>query len=258
MRVNQDTPTSAVKTKKVQLCGTHSGGLVELIRKYPNLDIVDEGADVVLCYGGDGTLLDAELRWPGVPKVPILNSTRGHRCIPHPPEEVIGKLAQDGLVSNPYTKIQAQVRRRNGGGPLAPLVALNEFNVHMDRINSAVRFKLWLNGDAYDEGVEVLGDGFVLCTPFGSTAYFNQITRGIFTCGIGIAFKSTHEHTNHLVIPDDVVIRVRITRGPAVLAHDSSTEYLHLEEGDEMVVKKHHPSALILTCGPLKRLDEPF
>lgn len=241
---------------RVQLYGVEAGILRPAVERFPNLILVHEHPDTVICYGGDGTLLHAELKWPGVPKVPILNSKRGHRCIPHPPEDVVAGLSQGSLVRNDYMKLAGVLRRQ--GEPDKALLALNEFNVHMGRINSAVRFQLWLDGEPYDDGLEVLGDGFVISTPFGSTAYFSQITHGIFTTGIGIAFKYTREHINHLVLPDTTEARVLITRGPAVLAFDSAPEYLTLEEGDELEVRKHEEGAIILTCSPVKRLDEPF
>lgn len=240
------------------LFGFSADALLDTVRKHPNLTVVDRDPEVVVCFGGDGTLLAAELAFPGIPKVPVLNSRRGHRCIPRPAEEVLEGLAAGRLVANRYTKIRAEVHRDGHALHPGELVALNEFNVHMGLINSAVRFQLWLNGDPYDEGRELLGDGFVVCTPFGSTAYFAQITRGIFTKGIGIAFKSTKAHVDHVVVPDDTEFRIRITRGPAVLAFDSADQYVPMEEGDDLIVRKHAQAAIILTCGPVKRLDEPF
>ncbi|MBX3177218.1 MAG: NAD(+)/NADH kinase [Candidatus Hydrogenedentes bacterium] len=246
------------KPVRLSLFGSHADTLKKKLNGFSNLHLVEEKPDVVVCYGGDGTLLAAERAFPGIPKVPVLNSRRGHRCIPHPAGEVLQGLAAGKLVRNNYTKIRAEVMR--GEERLLPgdVVALNEFNVHMGLINSAVRFQLWLNGDPYENGLELLGDGFVVCTPFGSTAYFAQITRGIFTTGLGIAFKSTNAHVDHIIVPDDTEFRVRITRGPAVLAYDSADQYVHLVEGDELIVRRHQQAATILTCGPVKRLDEPF
>jgi NAD+ kinase len=250
--------TSDATLQRAMLFGGDSHRLQSIVESYANLALVESDPDVVVCYGGDGTLLAAELRWPGTPKVPILNSHRGHRCIPHPPEEVIQHLAEGSLIRNEYVKLLCTVNESRAPGSVSPIVALNEINVHMGHINSAVRFKLWLNEDPYDEGVEVLGDGFVVCTPFGSTAYFRHITHGIFTTGLGIAFKATGEKTNHIIVPDDTVMRIEITRGPAVLAFDSSQEYITLEEGDILNMEKHRDSATILTCGAIKQLSEPF
>ncbi len=245
-----------LRVARVLLYGAEAGRLEPEIRRHRGLLLVDDAPDVVVCYGGDGTLLHAELAFPGVPKVPVLNSQRGYRCITHPIEEVLTGLSEHRLVRNLYTKIACRVAR--GGVPMETLVALNEINAHMGRINSAVRFKLWINGQEYEEGREILGDGFLVCTPFGSTAYFSAITKAAFYEGIGLAFKAANERISHMVVPENFKLRLQITRGPAVLAHDSSLNYLDLEAGDEIEVRKHGQGAVILTCDPVQRLDEPF
>ena len=244
------------ETINVALFGAESDSLLPHVKGQAKLTVVDTNPDVIICYGGDGTLLTAELRWPGIPKVPILNSHHGHRCIPRPPDEVIAGLASGTLVTNRYTKLACNIHQNGKTGK--SLHALNEINVHMNRINSAVRFKLWINEEPYLGGTEILGDGFLICTPFGSTAYFSHLTRGHFSRGIGIAFKSTSEHIDHFVLQEEAKIRVVITRGPANLAFDSSQEYSRLEEGNELTVQKHAEGAIIQTCGPVKRLNEPF
>lgn len=252
-------PSTAAPPKpmNVVLFGAQADALIPEINKYENLRMDGGEPDVVISYGGDGTLLASELHYPGIPKAPILNSRRGHRCIPQPPREVIAGLAAGELFANSYTKLECRLELRGQENP-KPLLALNEFSVHMGRLNAAVRWQMWLNDDPYEDGLEILGDGFLVCTPFGSTAYFGKITRGLFTKGIGVAFKATTEHTDHFVLPADVGLRFRITRGPAVLAWDSAPEYYTLHDGDNIFVRKSPQSAVILTCGPVKRLDEPF
>lgn len=244
--------------QRVLLFGAQAGRLKAEVARHPELEMVDANADVVVCFGGDGTLLAAEMQYPGLPKVPILNSRRGHRCIPHPASQVLEGLAQGQLVRNEYTKLRCALHIAKQPGEPQVLTALNEFATHMGRINSAVRFQMWLNGEPYDNGTEILGDGFIVCTPFGSTAYFNKLTRGIFTKGIGIAFKATTEHTSHLVVPSDTEIRILITRGPAQLAYDSAPDIIALDEGDDLTFTKNPQGAIILTYGQVKRLDEPF
>lgn len=253
----EPSTAAAPRILNVALFGAQAESLAPEIEKHENLRLTPDAPDVVVSYGGDGTLLASELHYPGVPKAPILNSRRGHRCIPQPPEEVIAGLAAGGLFANSYTKLECRLELKGQPSP-KPLLALNEFSVHMGRLNSAVRWQLWINEDPYEDGLEILGDGFLVCTPFGSTAYFSKITRGLFTKGIGVAFKATTEHTDHLVLPADVGLRFRITRGPAVLAWDSATEFYNLNDGDNLFLRKSPQSAVILTCGPVKRLDEPF
>jgi NAD+ kinase len=229
------------------LFGADAETLKREVRDSAAITVVTDEPDVVICFGGDGTLLAAELRWPGVPKVPIRNSRRGIRCIAHPPAEVIQRLVEGALVPTTFCKLECGVVAGGAAGPDGSLICMNEFNVHMGLINSAVRFTLWFDGQPHEQGQEIIGDGFVISTPFGSTAYFSQITHGIFFRGIGVAFKATDTHIDHVVAPEESEVRARITRGPAKLAYDNAPEYVELAEGDELVVRRHAHPATILT-----------
>lgn len=233
----------------VALYGKESETLRPLVEAQSSLHIVEENPDVVVCFGGDGTLLAAELRWPSVPKVPLRNSRRGIRCIPDPPGEVIERLANDTLCPHHHLKLECSVSHASPDNAQQTLMAINEISVHKGKTNASVRFQVWFDDKPYGEETdhEIIGDGFLVCTPFGSTAYFNQITRGVFWSGIGMAFMYTHEHTNHVIVPEDTAVRARITRGPAILAHDNSSDYIELREGDELFVKKSAESAILLT-----------
>jgi NAD+ kinase len=232
---------------RILLYGSKSTDIEPIVRRYADFEVVLKEPDAIICYGGDGTLLAAEREWPGVPKVPIRNSRRGNRMIAHPPADVIEHLVKGRLIRTEYCKLACSVRRGDESTPAHYLAAMNEVNVHMARINSAVRFKMWIDDEPYKSGVEILGDGFVISTAFGSTAYFNHITRGYFYSGIGIAFKSTSEHTNHVVVPDRATIRILITRGPALLTYDNAPEVINCYEGDELLAGRHEQSAVLYT-----------
>lgn len=242
----------------VQLFGANVSEIHSDVAKCAALTIVETDPDVVVCYGGDGTLLSAELRWPGVPKVPIRNSDRGLRLINRPADEVIARLAEGTLHRCEYMKLECVVHRPHEKDSDARISAMNEVNVHMARINSAVRYKLWIDGVPYDEGDEIIGDGFLVSTPFGSTAYWKQIARGVLYTGIGIAFKLTPAVVNHLVVGDDAVIEAEITRGPAVLAYDSAPEYYDLREGDRLRMQRDPQPATLLTWDEMKHPTDAF
>ncbi len=234
---------------KIQLFGSEAESLRPLVDRYANLEEVEDNPEVVVCFGGDGTLLAAEMQWPTVPKVPIRNSRRGIRCITDPPEEVIARLASGDLVRREHLKLECSVTHAEDGRPDTVLLAINEFSVHMGRANSSVRFTMWLDGKQYGEASdkEFIGDGFIVSTPFGSTAYFNKITRGIFWAGIGVAFMYANQHTNHLIVSEATCIEAEITRGPAILAHDNSTTYIDLAEGDRLsMVRSESPAVLLM------------
>lgn len=243
---------------KILLFGAEAERLRPELEKYDVFELVETHPELVVCYGGDGTLLAAELRWPGIPKVPIRNSRRGHRCIPHSPEAVIQRLAEGALTRMEFIKLDCAVRHGTDKDPFCYISAMNEVNVHMGRINSAVRFKLWLDDRPFDSDTEIIGDGFVISTPFGSTAYFNQITRGVFHDGIGVAIKATSHYTSHVIVPDSTVFRVLITRGPAVLAFDSAEEYFSLRKGDELTVRRGTHPAILYVWEPLPYQTDEF
>ena len=243
---------------KVLLFGGEVSEIEGEVSRHKGLDVVSTAPDVVVCYGGDGTLLRAERQWPGIPKAPIRNSQRGNRCIAHPAAAVLARLAAGQLAHTDYLKLECALRQAAPSAPERTVVAMNEVNVHMGRINSAVRFRMWIDDEPYEQGREILGDGFIISTPFGSTAYFNHITRGYFHAGLGVAFKSTSEHTNHVVLAEDAVIRILITRGPGVLTYDNSSEYLDLDRGCELTIRKHAQSATLLTWAPMKYPSDQF
>lgn len=243
---------------KVLLFGGKSADLRPIAESSPAITLVDENPEVVVCYGGDGTLLAAEHRWPGVPKVPIRNSRQGIRLMPHPANEVFDRLVGGALHRCEYTKLACELRTKGARVPRCVVSAMNEVNVHMGRINSAVRFQLWIDGEPFGEGEEIIGDGFLVATPFGSTAYFKQIARGVLYTGLGVAFKLVSSVVNHVVIPDTSTVRAVITRGPALMGYDNAPDYYELEEGDELVMEKAAQSAILLTWDEMKHPNDAF
>lgn len=241
----------------IVLYGADATELRPIIDKTASLELVEENPDVVICYGGDGTLLSAEHKWPGLPKVPIRNSRLGNRMISRPPEDVIERLASGDLVPTEFIKVRCSLRLKGEDDSLI-LRAMNEFNVQHRRTNAAVRYKIWFDGKAFEQGEEIIGDGFVVSTPFGSTAYYRQITRGIFYVGLGVAFKFTGDIINHVVVPETAEIRAEITRGPAILAYDNWPQFVTLDTGAQLVLTKDPEPARILTWAPMIHPSDEF
>ena len=48
-------------------------------------------------------------------------------------------------------------------------------------------------------------------------------------------------------MPEDTIVRAQITRGPAILAFDNSSEYVELLEDDELTIVKSDQPAVLLT-----------
>jgi NAD+ kinase len=201
------------------------------------LSIVREKPDVVVTYGGDGILLHSEREWPGVPKLPLRNSRRGKKCEPREVREAISKLAGGELLRHEVMKLRLEAKGLSQ-------VGLNDVIVHNARPTSSLRCRVYL--DNLEFGDEIVGDGIVVSTPFGSTAYYRSITRGIFHLGIGVAFNNSIEQVDHIVLREDAVIRIVITRGPAVVVADNHPELIDLDEDEDVVIHRAPEKAIIL------------
>ena len=207
------------------------------VAKALGLEIVEKDPEVVVTYGGDGLLLHSEREWPGVPKLPLRNSRRGRKCEPHEVRNALERLAASALVPRSQIKLRFEAKGR-------AQVGLNDVTVHNARPTSSLRCRVFL--DEREFGDEIVGDGVVVATPFGSTAYYRSITRGIFHVGIGVAFNNSIEQVDHLVLREETHIRVVITRGPAIAVADNHPELVELDEGDEVRIHKDDARATIL------------
>ena len=225
--------------RRILVLGSETDALLPLVRQ-AGFTVVDEAPDVVLTYGGDGLLLHSEREWPGVPKLPIRNSRRGKKCEPRTVQEALERLARGDLVAVRQVKVQAEVRDEIR-------VGLNDIIVHNSRPTSTVRCRVHIDGEPF--GAEIVGDGVVVATTFGSTAYYRSITRSIFRVGIGLAFNNSTEPVDHIVLPETAEIRVLITRGPGIVAADNDPCPIPLDEGDEVVIRRHDQEAVLLSLG---------
>ena len=202
-----------------------------------DLVLVEDNPDVVLTRGGDGLLLGSERRWPGVPKLPLRHSRHGKKCQGHEVSDALERLLAGDLVVTRHDKVQARALGRE-------LVGLNDVLVHNSSPTSSVRYRVWIDGQ--QRARELVGDGLVVATPFGSTAYYRTITRGNFHDGLGLAFNNSIEPVDHMVVPESTEIRVLITRGPALLVADNQTDDIELNDGDEILIRKDDSRAIIL------------
>lgn len=194
---------------------------------FPITDSADQ-ADLIVTYGGDGTLLGAEHDYPGKMKFPIRDCEAAPHCPEHSTEKLIEALRSGTLKTTFLPKICGCANGRS-------LKAINDVFIHNRNYVSAMRYIVWIDGERY--GNEVVGDGVGLSTVHGSTAYYRSITHSIFRTGIGLAFSNSTELVNHLVLPETSVIRVRILRGPCEMVADNSSERIEMNEGDDGVIR---------------------
>jgi len=210
-----------------------------------------DGVDAIVCHGGDGTLLGAERAFPTVPKLALRLDHECQKCERHSTATMLTDLAAGRIEATRIIKVQARIDATR-------LVGINDVIVHTVKPFSAVRYKVWIGDELYSE--EIVGDGLVAATPFGSSAYYRSITHSVIRAGIGLAFNNTTEPIDHIVLRDDEAVRVVITRGPAIAVADNGPEVVELTDGDEVAINKADETANVLgldtlLCNHCRRLD---
>ncbi|MBI4148344.1 NAD(+)/NADH kinase [Candidatus Woesearchaeota archaeon] len=197
--------------------------------------------DLVISYGGDGTFLVAERAYPGVPKILVRDSTICKKCHDLPLSHILQRIKMGKYFLNEHPKLAARIP-----GKEDEILSTNDFVLRNIAPTHAIRFTLEINGKKQNKGNEYIGDGVVIATPFGSTAYYNSITRKTFTKGIGIAFNNLTTPTKHLVLSEQALLRIKLTRGDALFVADNDPTTYTLHEGDVINIKKSTHVARII------------
>ena len=222
--------------KKVAICSTADKKSLIAELKKAGFTVVEKNPDWVLCHGGDGTILYAERKFPGVPKLAVKSTKICHRC----------DIKSNGL-SRPFASIKShnyaitkETKLESNFGK-KKVVALNEIQIHNKLPIRAIRFSLQVGGQKFDD---LIGDGVIIATPYGSTAYY-QSTNGIpFESGIGISFNNLFlKKISSFVVSENSIIKIKIERGPALLIADNDEKFIELKEGDIVEVKKSDEKA---------------
>jgi len=179
--------------------------------------------DFVISMGGDGTLLEAERRYPGVPKIPVKESNVCVLCQDGDLASMLTKIKKRKYRIVQYPKIKALVKGKE-------LTATNDFIIRNKKIQEALRFTLKVNKNQI--GDVIIGDGIVVATPFGSTGYYHSITYDKFSKGFGIAFNNSTRRMKPLVLGKNDVTEFTLLRGQGLLATDNDKKVLPLKLGD--------------------------
>jgi NAD+ kinase len=224
----------------ILLYGKNASHLSPLLQKFGLVE-VKENPDVVISYGGDGTYLLSEVGYPGIPKVMIRDSKICKKCVNLPTEETLKRLSKGEYIENKLIKLEANYGDKK-------YTVVNDVVVAHTTPTSAIRYKIYINNIPYIDGREIVGDGIVVATPFGSGAYYRSITDGVFSVGIGLAFNNSTEQVDHIVLRESDEIRFELTRGHAVLAIPGHVPE-RVTEGDSLTIKTSNEMGKVLTFG---------
>ncbi|MCW4016467.1 MAG: glycerophosphodiester phosphodiesterase family protein [Candidatus Bathyarchaeota archaeon] len=204
---------------------------VKSVLESEGFEVVDQNPDFIVCYGGDGTVLFSEREFPEVPKL-IIKTSRACRMYDYALSdlrELLSKLKDGKYLIHFEMKLETVAKGER-------LVGLNEIQVHLKLPIYAVRFSLSVDGKQYNE---LIGDGVIVATSFGSTAYYKATGGKSFEKGLGISFNNLHNNdAKSFVVPEDSVVTLTITRGPAWLLADNNENFVALDAGDKIAIRK--------------------
>lgn len=189
-------------------------------------------ADLVVSLGGDGTLLRAARSVLGR-NIPVLGVNLGNLGFL---TSVSGARIEAGLrqvLSGDYEieerrTLVAEVRA-TGASPSAPprqsLAALNDVVVHRPVAARVSRLGLWVGsrGQPLEEIGSFAGDGLILSTPTGSTAYSLSAGGPVIVPGMDCLLATP-------ILPHTLAVR------PLVAPSDKEITVRALDPGDPLVV----------------------
>jgi NAD+ kinase len=116
------------------------------------------------------------------------------------------------------------------------LLGLNELQVRAKLPISALRFSLYVDQKRFEN---LIGDGVVVATPFGSTGYYKSTGGQRFKKGIGISFNNLHNaKIESFVVSENLVVQVEINRGPAWILADNYERFIELNDNDTCTITK--------------------
>ena len=193
--------------------------------------------EIVVALGGDGTFLAAERFYPGIPKLLVRSRSICNKCDWDNLGEGLRRLLLGSFSVREFAKIGVRVHD-------ITIEATNDVVVRNTRPTEAVRFRISLDGK--DLGEELIGDGIVVSTAFGSEGYFRSIARRHFEKGIGIAFNNLTRKRDPLLLDTPAKITLEITRGEAYVAADNNPELIVVREGEKVVIEQSRNVARIV------------
>ncbi|HIH20543.1 TPA: hypothetical protein HA244_04720 [Candidatus Micrarchaeota archaeon] len=248
-----------MRLTKAFVVGRHTQRLKRVFARHFKIDM--RKPDFVVSYGGDGTILYAERTYPGFPKIAFRNSSRCKRCLLGATpkihkatekvyceaclENAIGKLKRGKFKILEFQKVEATAFfTKNGRRNSKTLIGLNDVQIHNSNHFHAVRFDFCLDGVCLEK--EIIGDGVVVASLYGATAYFHAISRKTFSKGFGIAFNNPLTPIRPIFPKDGFKAEAHIQRRNAELVADNNPEMIALRKGDKVVFRPSKEKARII------------
>lgn len=224
---------------------------------------LDDGLDLMVTLGGDGTLLRGARQAAGL-DVPVLGVNLGRLGFLTSVADTEVEDAIDAIGRGAYRverrRCLEAVVAKNGANPGSPWYAFNDFVIHKSGVARVTKLALTV-GTPHGERETVgnfVGDGVIVSTPTGSTAYSLSAGGPIVVPGVDcILITPICPHSlavRPLVVPGNVDVHVRsIDRSEELVLTVDGQEVEPLDPGDEVRVERAD-----LTISLVRLLDGSF
>lgn len=204
-------------------------------------------ADIMICTGGDGTVLKC-LRYNPAPVLGINTSIVGFLCEADPDDvrSAIKKLADGRYAIEERIKISTVMNSEKFPD------AVNDVVIRSDAKSNVIWLRLSVNGEPVED---VRGDGIIISTPSGSTAYVTSAGGPIVDPNTDTFIIVPIAPFGHvlppLVVPDSSKIGIEVLGRSGHLVIDGQPE-IDISEGARILCRKS------CVTGKLVRLNENF
>jgi NAD+ kinase len=199
------------------------------------------GADLAIVVGGDGTML-ATARELVRHRVPLIGVNQGRVGFMTDigREDMlagIGAVLDGGYSIEERSLLDAEILR--GGRSMLKTIALNEAVVGKGAQGRLIEFQLSIDGEFI---YKLRGDGVIVATPTGSTAYALSAQGPILHPAVpAIALVPLNPHTlsaRPVSVSDRSVVEIALVGALDAKAHFDGFSSHDMEEGDRLVLRR--------------------
>jgi len=220
-------------------------------------DIIFRDAEFLITLGGDGTMLSAGKRAAKY-NTPLLGINLGHLgfltdCGPEEMKETVEKVLNGKYKLEKRMMLKAEINSKKDGKKI--LIAINEVSISR---GSMVDVGVYVNDEFIDE---FFGDGILVATPTGSTAYNLAAGGPILKSDANmVAITPICPHMLHarsIVVGADDVVMLKVNRytRQRLYAVIDGQSVCNLETGDYIVISRAEHYTNIIKTGDLGFYD---
>ncbi|MBR6847589.1 MAG: NAD kinase [Bacteroidales bacterium] len=214
---------------------------VEVVDCFTSHGELDGRVDMLLSIGGDGTMLDA-VPLVGNSGIPMLGINMGRlgfisSVAKEEIHEAIKQIVEGRFTTESRTLLELVAPQ----GVFHDKVnyALNEINIIRNPEHSLLTIKVFVNDVFLNT---YWGDGILMATPTGSTAYSLSAGGPILTpdshCFVITPIAAHNLTVRPIVIPDDSVVRIQVEGREKKFVFSMDSRVCALDTSVELVVRK--------------------